>query len=141
MKSGELLLLGATLTFILSCVAGIFFALDNSTQTTGISGDLIDYSDETMSNTQNTEAELQTLVTSDTGFKVKENIYIDERGDSEASLTSESAKSSTTGFINSIKGNKFLGFLDVSIWVYIISIIILVGTILGLRMVIGNNRI
>lgn len=141
MKGGDLLIVGATLTFVLACIVGMFVSFDDSLSVSGIGADLQQVKDDSKEKTEKTEESLQTLVTSDTGFKVKENIYIDERGDAESSLISEESKSSTTGFIKNVKKNKFMGYLDVSIWLYIISIIIIIGTVIGLRMVLGNSRV
>lgn len=141
MKVGDLLLLGATLTFIIGSLIGIFGAFDNDVQSQLVSTELNSLDSNVSSKTKATEAELQTLITTDTGFKVKENIYIDERGDAEASLSSENTKTTLKTFISNIKNSNKTNFVDGTIWIYIISTIVFIGSILGLRMVIGNGRI
>lgn len=139
-KAGDLLLIGAFAVFIISGFIGIFVGFDNSTNQNEISTVLNNLN--ASKDYENTETSFQTLISSNTGFKVVENVYIDERGDAEADLIRERSQTSFKNFISQVRKEGLLkGILNNAIFTFIISMILLISGIIGLRMVLGNGRI
>lgn len=140
MKMGDVLLNGAFLLLVVGALSVLFIGFDNSAGVTSISDDLNSMSSDVETNYYTTEEGLQVLNTNNTGFVVKENIFIDDRGTAEADFSRDNSQSSFKKFISNIRNNDKTSMIDPLIFVYVTSFIVLVGLIMGLRAIFGNGR-
>jgi len=141
MKLGDVLITSAFLSLLITIFTSFFIAADTSIGTSSISTDLESIENTQSNNYEDIEKSLEQQVSNSTGFVVKENIFIDERGTGESDLSSKKSKSGFKNFVSAIfTSDKNGGLLDNSLKVYATSWLILVITILGLRAIFGNGR-
>lgn len=140
MKMGDVLIAGAFLLLVVGSLSSLFIGFDNSAGVTSISDDLIVLSGDVETNYYTTEEGLQDLSTNNTGFVVKENIFIDDRGTAEADFSRDNSQSSFKKFISNIRNNDKSGLIDPQIFIFATAFVILIVLILGFRAVFGNGR-
>ena len=141
-KISDGVMIGLVFAFIIFCFSTLIVSFDNSEGVGGVGSELSTINTNTSSDYKSLESDLK-AAGDETGFVVKENIYIDERGQKEVDVSGEKSQTSIKNFITSLSksdSTKKNNYLNVKVFGFIISFIILTFVFLGLRAILGGKN-
>lgn len=140
-KISDGVMIGLYFAFVLFAFTTLIVSFDNSQSLSSVSGELSTLDSGVTTDYNSLETRLEQS-TNTTGFVVKENIYIDERGQEQVDISSDTSKSSFKKFFSNLMQSdsvKKNSYLNVKIVGFIISFIIISFLFMALRAILGGR--